>query len=829
MEIIFFILLSFAIEAVCLCRIFALTFGGRESCGLERLAKGFPRPQQIALACVLVAAVIYGGSKPGAPVGAPTSPSATHGKQGNPNAYSNANTSADEDVGAPSASLVPSPQSLFPNLDSDGDGIPDIYERWTHSDPQVADSHFDRDNDGLTDLEEYHYKTDPRRPDTDNDGLSDWHETLNPLALEYALNPVAKETFIADEPDENANNIPDIWDESPHNFGFTDANNDGFDDNYARQYLPDASGENFDIIATVSSSRTACLTWGTGAGASASAGEGMILPPCTNLAVRLRLDATRAGTVRLIAAPDGVELAGLWKASLKLSLDERRGHEIERNRARFGGGKIIEHEEGTGRFIGFLGSAVPQAPAPASAPAPAQQQQQFNTNSGNVLIGGIGGGAMHLSSGGSGGSGGVSKSYYSPSIEIGALYPRCRIHGPGLAVTAIVENVSMPLSWKEGNKVFVEGDALFFPEEAYDGVIVTCRGNGNYERINVEDTEIFSMGICETNTLAIKGAAWGSTHSHTDASDHLPDFTETIVTQFATNCPPATNTVVTIGFRHDLSFLKTRNLVYIGRDELDETDHCIGVLWRQGGKINLWNLLDSNYLPYKERLALTTNNGSITLDGELEHGKRLKDLAPRICHIQVVDKETDNKMLDQLWIVINSQDTNDEYSKWRTRNASLAWTAHLPKPFASITNVAGTVTDPEPGAPNDWSAPASNGSLLHHNAAYTMRSRAVGPNEQHGHQAAYDAEGVLIRSTIAAGTADLFAPTGVASTSNHREEDVHPFLRALQLDGNPVLPSNGLGLLTETVPTNLSRPCLYQGGNTDTYISLRPITPTGVE
>ena len=815
MEIIFFILLSFAIEAVCLCRIFALTFGGRESCGLERLAKGLPRPQQIAIACVvLVAAVIYGGSKPGAPVGAPTSPSA----HGDFNAEAQRRGDAEDSESSAPPRLCASALKNLPPIDptdSDGDGIPDIYERWTHSDPQVADSHLDRDNDGLTDLEEYYYQTDPRRPDTDNDGLSDWHETASPLAEEYALNPVAKETFIADEPDENANNIPDIWDESPHNFGFTDANNDGFDDNYARQYLPDASGENFDIIATVSSSRTACLTWG----ASASAGEGMILPPCTNLAVRLRLDATRAGTVRLIAAPDGVELAGLWKASLKLSLDERRGHEIERNRARFGDGKIIEHEEGTGRFIGFLGSAVPQAPVHASAPAHApaqQQQQQFNTNSGSTSIGGIGGGAMLLSSGGSGGSGGVSKNYYSPSIEIGALYPRCRIHGPGLVVTAIVENVSMPLLWMtSGVDGFVKGDVLFYSGSNND-VTITCKGGGTYERIVVYDTETFYSGICETNTLAIKGAAWGSTHSHTNASDHLPLPPEvTIVEQFGPLCPPVTNTTVTIGFTHS-NPIKTRNLICIASDGLNATDHCMGVAWERGGKINLWSLLHSNYLPYKDRLAFTTTNSKINADGELGHGNNYpEDLWSRICHIQVVDKEDGNKMLDQLWIVIGFPLAERLFNNWCAENASLNWTVKLPPPFTTLAAAANSAA---------WEAPTSNSSFLHHNAAFTMRSAPAG---QHGHQAAYDSSGKLITSTIAAGTADRFAPS--SNLELHRVKDVLPFIRALQLDGNPVHPANNTILSSEAIPTNLSRPCIYQGSKTDTYISLRPPTPTGVQ
>ena len=54
-------------------------------------------------------------------------------------------------------------------LDSDGDGIPDLWERRVFSDPNVADSHLDRDGDGLTDLEEFHYGSDPRVASTMGD------------------------------------------------------------------------------------------------------------------------------------------------------------------------------------------------------------------------------------------------------------------------------------------------------------------------------------------------------------------------------------------------------------------------------------------------------------------------------------------------------------------------------------------------------------------------------------------------------------------------------------------------------------------------------------
>jgi len=110
-------------------------------------------------------------------------------------------------------------------------------------------------------------------------------------------------------------------------------------------------------------------------------------------------------------------------------------------------------------------------------------------------------------------------------------------------------------------------------------------------------------------------------------------------------------------------------------------------------------------------------------------------------------------------------------------------------------------------------------TYLHHDAKYEMRSNPV--SDKHGHQAMYDDQGQLITAPIAAGTADLYAPfdsLGIPSSAKkHRKEDVYPFIRALQLDGNPVLPRD--------INRNLNRPCIYMGSNTDKYIEKRPVLP----
>ena len=120
--------------------------------------------------------------------------------------------------------------------------------------------------------------------------------------------------------------------------------------------------------------------------------------------------------------------------------------------------------------------------------------------------------------------------------------------------------------------------------------------------------------------------------------------------------------------------------------------------------------------------------------------------------------------------------------------------------------------------------PAAISSYLHHDAAYEMRSEAVG---DHGHQATYREDGTLIRTTIAAGTADYNHPWsfgmswGSVVVEKHYVNDVVPFLRAISLDGNPGVYSG------RYIPKNLTRPCLYQGTNLSEYILRRPTLPTG--
>ncbi len=81
--------------------------------------------------------------------------------------------------------LPPSP-ARAQGVDSDADGMPDVWEILFDLDPQdPTDAALDPDQDGLTNLEEYTYGTDPGIADTDRDRLLDGWELangLNPLS-----------------------------------------------------------------------------------------------------------------------------------------------------------------------------------------------------------------------------------------------------------------------------------------------------------------------------------------------------------------------------------------------------------------------------------------------------------------------------------------------------------------------------------------------------------------------------------------------------------------------------------------------------------------------
>lgn len=75
---------------------------------------------------------------------------------------------------------------LTPDMDTDGDGMPDTYENAYNFDPFVKQaSSTDYDEDGLSDLEEFRNDTNPVKADTDSDGMKDgWEVSWGLLPLD---------------------------------------------------------------------------------------------------------------------------------------------------------------------------------------------------------------------------------------------------------------------------------------------------------------------------------------------------------------------------------------------------------------------------------------------------------------------------------------------------------------------------------------------------------------------------------------------------------------------------------------------------------------------
>ena len=200
----------------------------------------------------------------------------------------------------------------------------------------------------------------------------------------------------------------------------------------------------------------------------------------------------------------------------------------------------------------------------------------------------------------------------------------------------------------------------------------------------------------------------------------------------------------------------------------------------------------------------------------LDIGEDPPPFHPRAFHVELCLRET-GETLDRMWIVLNDKKARPLFDVWYDANSTdVSWAARLPRPVGALTlstNFFGRVTvdDPEPGEPGQWTSPDRVSSFLHHDAKWEMR--AYGNSEGHGNQACYDADGQLIRSGIAGGTAD-FSPGFVWTVQSHIENDVNPFLNAVHLDGNPG---------DTTTWNDISRPCLHQGDSINQYIFCRPI------
>jgi hypothetical protein len=218
------------------------------------------------------------------------------------------------------------------------------------------------------------------------------------------------------------------------------------------------------------------------------------------------------------------------------------------------------------------------------------------------------------------------------------------------------------------------------------------------------------------------------------------------------------------------------------------------------------------------------NSAVVDYDEEAPRDHEIYGFGIEIAHL-------DGEITDKSLLVIYSPVTKTEYDDWMEDNNNeddspdVDWVQNLPKVYSKLGEGN---TDPEPddsglfGADDgNWHAPEPNNKNYHYNAAFTMRSHAI--DGGFGHQATYDADGDLIEATInsdpetlaAAGTADLVSPNNALNAIGHANEDVWPFIRAAQLDGNPIQ-SNG------AIPSNITNYIIIIGENLMDYFRRRP-------
>lgn len=669
----------------------------------------------------------------------------------------------------------------YGTTDSDGDGIPDDWERWTRTNPQTNDADLDPDGDGVCNYDEFINQCDPMCSDTDGDGFSDSLEISGMATGKPWFNPLVRASYDYVEVDENNNGIPDRWENTGYSYGFTDADSNGLCDNIA---FVQKNDDNFDVIVTVTTTRSALLTWGT------NSGEGYVVQPCTNLSMRLRLTCDGTVNVKLYGALPNDGSDGLWYAKMEFSWPSSDSQETEYNRVRLGNGTMVDCENLSTEFRGEIDST-------------------------NMSV--------------------LSSSFISKWLELRGYVCPCWEHSDlGCGAEVICTNVSPPFTWyvngeemlgTHGNFITIPAILEYWDE--YHDVYIYCEKSDayHYNLLPLSASCAIDIGHCESGITNIVGAAWTSTHSHTNATDHLPR--SKVVTEFrySEDCPLTRNVEYCVGWDH--AKVNTRNLCRLSDGE--DIDHCLGIVGAKNDEIDFSSYISVDSQAVLESLKFTVNgkdvNGHIfTIDGEPS------DLDPLIYEVNVLGM--DNITLDKMWLVVSSQDSRDSYNAWLVNEADTSWTVILPKPFASLAIATNSTGDVMSDIVNGvmWNKPSkiNSRSYMHHDAVYEMRSHPV--DGGHGHQATYNGQGVLILSTIAAGTADKSSPESIwnGSIKRHRIYDVLPYIRCLQLDGNPILTDNATGLLTDAIPTRFTTPCIFQGPETDDYLVRRPTNPTGV-
>ena len=228
-------------------------------------------------------------------------------------------------------------------------------------------------------------------------------------------------------------------------------------------------------------------------------------------------------------------------------------------------------------------------------------------------------------------------------------------------------------------------------------------------------------------------------------------------------------------------------------------------VWNSSRQIDLNSFIIDSGLSTVE----WTVNGIISSSAVLYLGADPGDLNIRTYNVRV--RSLNCSVLDEEFVlVVYSRDTLNIFRNWvANESQDLEWIEDLPGSYLTLGE---DNSDPEPDCePQMWEGLDEESNHYHPGMVFEMRSEPV---NGHGNQATYDNDGVLITTPPGAGTVDRSAPFIL----RHRGDDVYPYVRAAQIDGNPV----------ETVffGADLDGPLLHYGRSLKDYISVRPVKVT---
>ena len=679
-------------------------------------------------------------------------------------------------------------------VDTDGDGIPDVWEKRTYGNPVVADSHLDRDGDGLTDLDEFWLRTDPRTFSTMGDLWSDGEKVaagLDPLArVEPTVGIEQWLAYLGWNAQMWSGWTAQAWLalHAPDEHGFGRPYS-GFVYNTLPYSEPSRSGT-VDFWLKTRTDRLALATVGD----RLSTNTFLVLPGER----RYRIRAAKDGLVSLAIDPLPGNFADIPGATNGLWICEMSIESAQSNLVVFPAGSppsIPDPPEGLEALV--VGKEPEEEPQAAPAPRlrsgavrggsePAEPflplglgPRKTDAVHERVSIGGDYGGIWCLS---------------SPSSEL-PTFASLMVSAPG----GVTVNGQPPAP-----------DAPVSPPAEGGGAVTQSVASVKYPFMcrNV----IIGFGLCTAQGGLYGAEAFGPHHAPGFYGQNHPCIWR--------GCENAGGPVTLIGFGHEK--VNTRNLD-IHPEEPDEDKlyhHCLGIVWKSE-PLDLTNLLeycglDLAALNYDIRWEV---NGKLRNSSELNlGGEAPEDLEPRVFRIKMLDVLPAGNLTvwDRLILVVNNGGTKTGYDSWVkhwSASSNRTWLAELPAAYKTL----GTGnSDPEPNTMSwfgNWLSPKSPpAKFYHHTAVYEMRSQQT--TGGHGNQACYTKDGKIIESGVGAGTADFVGPGWDKVGWGHGEHDVDPFVRALQLDGNPCKKIYK--------GAQLDHPMMYQGTNINSYLHCRP-------